>query len=145
MVYLGELIRGNATHTDLLGQSEPATLYYERDLQAPEIALDNPIAPLPAENTVLETPYRVTGQVVEPNFTSLTLNGEPLTVTPGPTTGVYRFSFAAGVAAAQANVLRLQAFDFAGNITGRNVKGQGEIGRAKALPETILCHGPGAN
>ena len=72
---------------------------------------DNP----PAVNVVIETPYEISGRIVEKNLAGLTLNDRSIRVTPGtdPDTWV----FTAGVALPQGveQALSLAARDFSGN------------------------------
>ncbi len=101
--------------TDTLGKTTVRDLTYHRDSHAPEILLNQSLAVLPAVNPVMESPYRLSGTVVDDNLTSVSLNDQPISVRPGGMAGHYDFTVAVPIPPGTDVPLNFVARDLSGN------------------------------
>jgi hypothetical protein len=102
--------------TDNLGQTTTLDASYTLDSDTPTIQVDS-LQPYPAENTVTDNPYQISGSVTDATLLQLTLNGQALTLTPTVTPNNYHFEANIAVPAAVSNSLVFEAVDAAGNTT----------------------------
>ena len=102
--------------TDANGKPSTLTYLAHHDATPPLIRLDPPqLAPAPAINSVLQTPYPLGGTVIDKNLAGLSINGQAVEVQP---TGVdHEWSFAASLdlKAGVVQPLTVLAWDMAGN------------------------------
>ena len=89
------------------------------DNQAPVLELDTPLADYPDVNPSVANPYRLSGRVTDEALASLTLNGQPVTLTPlgGDS---HSFNVNLNLPTAEDLTLSLVAIDRAGNGIERN-------------------------
>lgn len=104
----------SVTATDQLGRAATQSVTVYRDTGAPVIALDNPLAPLPADNPVNETPYRLAGTVTDPRLAGMLIDGAPVMLVATAAEGEYRFAADVPLSAGTRTV-SLEAHDLAGN------------------------------
>ncbi len=102
--------------TDKRNQVSTLNASYYRDTVAPVIQVDS-IDPYPAENSITENPYNLTGTVSDPTLLQVTLNNKVLTLEPTATQNSYRFNARLALQAGQVNSINLSATDAAGNVT----------------------------
>ncbi len=100
--------------TDSLNKTSTTTVRYYRDNMPPEIELDNDLE-LGSVNTVLESPYILSGRVIDANLSSLTVNDVPVQLSPGIAEHEYEFSYAVALATGQETPLNMVARDLSGN------------------------------
>lgn len=93
------------------------TATFLRDAAPPQIVVDRLVAE-PALNQTPENPFRLTGKVSDQRLTSITLNGQPLTLEPGSTEGEHVFGINVSLTPGMEQVLVLRARDAAGNESG---------------------------
>ncbi len=93
------------------------TAHYDAD--APVLTIDG-LQLSPAVNSVVETPYRVTGTVTEPNLAGLSVNDQSLGVLPGAG-DTYIFYLDIPLVRLVEHPLSFEAWDLAGNRTSQTV------------------------
>ncbi len=86
------------------------------DTAAPVLQIDNNLLAYPNVTAILEDPYVLTGSVSDVNFSSLTLNGNVLTVTPSAQ-DTFTFSTPVSLTNGVETTLTFRAQDTAGNST----------------------------
>ncbi|WP_196158955.1 Ig-like domain-containing protein [Reinekea sp. G2M2-21] len=103
-----------ATFADNTQLTQTRTLHLDRT--APVISLANNLLAYPGVTAILEDPLRLSGTVSDPNFSSISLNGNVLTVSP---VGQDTFAFTASVPLANGveTTLQFTAQDSAGNLS----------------------------
>lgn len=105
---------------DGLDKTSTLNATYYRDSQQPVIVL-NGLSEAPTVNSVMESPYPVSGTVTDDNLANLTVNGEPVSLRPGDGSGQYRFRFGLPLAPGETKDLLLEARDLGGNHTAMEV------------------------
>ncbi|NQZ12386.1 MAG: hypothetical protein HRT35_34970, partial [Algicola sp.] len=103
--------------TDAEQRITTETYVYYRDAQGPQITLHNNLAPLPAINSVIENPYVVSGTIVDPALSSVLVNGQSITVSPGNSENSYDFTVRLPLDKQQTYQFDIKAYDQAGNFT----------------------------
>ncbi len=102
--------------TDKLGKNTTLTATFFRDASEPVIVIDNSIDPVPAINTLQESPYTLSGTVYEASLANFLINDKSVPLTPGAEPNSYRFSVALQIPRGQQTPIHIQARDTAGNI-----------------------------
>ncbi len=102
--------------TDSLGQSSSEILRYYRDVESPQVFLDNSILPAPVENPVHESPYRLSGTVLENNLSGFFVNGQQIPLEPGLNVGEYSFNTLLNIGSTTPTAVSLEARDLGGNV-----------------------------
>ncbi|MCP4299542.1 MAG: hypothetical protein GY783_03060, partial [Gammaproteobacteria bacterium] len=85
------------------------------DRVEPALAIDNALLDLPAVNEITESPLRISGSVSDANLAAVTINGLPVSLTPGSGPNSYLFSSDLLLPRGQQTSLDLVAVDRAGN------------------------------
>lgn len=102
--------------TDTLNQVTTKTLTLSNDTQAPVITVTTPgIVLSTAVNSVNEMPYKLQGTVNDINLSRFTINGNPVSLLPGATTGSYEFAVELNLPTGAGQIVSLEAWDTAGN------------------------------
>ncbi|HEC12603.1 MAG TPA: hypothetical protein ENI80_05045 [Acidiferrobacteraceae bacterium] len=79
--------------TDATGNRTTRRLTLTRDSGAPVISITSPgVQPAPAVTSVFETPFPLTGSVVDAGLTGVSLNGQPVGVVPGAAPDSFDFT-----------------------------------------------------
>jgi hypothetical protein len=84
------------------------------DNSAPVISVENTLLSYPTVNLIIEDPYTLTGTVYDENFSSISINGGVLTVTP-ESDNSYRFESTFSLVNGVETSLQIKASDTAGN------------------------------
>ena len=108
--------------TDSNGQTTTVVLTIYRDTTVPTISITSPgINLAPTVNTINEVPFVLTGQVVDEQLSSFTINGQAIGVIPTALTDT--FTFAAEIQAPYGQDLNLNivANDYSGNSSSQSV------------------------
>jgi hypothetical protein len=100
--------------TDCDGASSSVGFAVRFDDMPPVVSTS--LSQAPFVNRVVETPYLVTGTVVEPNLAGLTTNNQSIGVLPVSSSS-WDFSFALSLAGGQDTTVTITAWDLAGNHT----------------------------
>lgn len=106
--------------TDSLGKQSRKDLNYHIDRGLPQIIINNALVSLPDINPISETPYPVSGRVIDSNLASFLVNGQSVELSPAGSPGAYDFDFAIAVPAGTEVSVQLQANDLSGNQTQLN-------------------------
>lgn len=102
---------------DGLGRASQLTAQYHRDDSAPQIVVNDGLQPSPTINPVIQSPFTISGTVIDTNLTSLTLNDQPIFLQPGSSLGRYDFSVPVQIASGEQSHLLFDAYDMSGNRT----------------------------
>jgi hypothetical protein len=106
--------------TDCQGHTTTLTYTAHRDVTAPVLSIQG-LALAPSVNQVIDQPYRLEGTVVEKDLSSLTVNGQSLTVLPSGAANTYSFNADLELARGAQRSFTIEARDLAGNATSRAV------------------------
>jgi len=103
--------------TDENGQTSTVTYVVRHDSSSPVIEFADPaLQPMPAVNTVGETPYTLSGTVSDENLAGFSINDQNVALLPAPA-GENRYTFETGIPLVRGTQmpLTLAAWDHAGN------------------------------
>lgn len=107
------------TATDATHQSTTIEYDVYLDNTPPLVTLqDASVQAPPAVNSVTETPYRVSGTIMEKNISGASLNEQPVSLSPASGADTYSFSASLPLTYGQQAQVTLMAWDLAGNRTG---------------------------
>ena len=106
--------------TDCQGRKTTLTYTAHRDVTTPVLSIQG-LALAPAVNQVLDQPYRLEGTVVEKDLSSLTVNGQSLSVLPTGSPDTFGFSADLELARGAQRSFTIEAQDLAGNSASRAV------------------------
>lgn len=120
---------------DNRGKTAQLTPTFRLDSQAPQIMVHQ-LEPVPAVNEVVESPYLLSGTLVDDNLANFTVNGQPVSLTPGDQPQHYQFEVSVPIGALQELDLLLEARDISGNHTAANytIRSTATAGIAPLLP-----------
>ena len=105
--------------TDGVGQSTSQQVTYHYDNTPPVITLDELVA-WPTENVVKDYPYHLSGQVADDNISSVTINGQSVTLVPLGD-AIYGFDVTLPLVPNEATTLSIVARDTAGSSSSKSV------------------------
>jgi hypothetical protein len=105
-------LSANSTDKDLINK----TINIIVDNQAPVLSVNNALTLSPTVNEVREQPYRITGSVSDSNLSTLSINGQGLTV-QSLANDNYSFDTGISLIAGEQTTVTLVASDTAGNET----------------------------
>ncbi len=101
--------------SDSLGKITTETITHYRDNTGPVLTLDQGFQPLPQINQVNSSPVRFSGSVVDDNLSSIQINGQPITLSPGDSPNSYVFDINVAVEGDQVVPVSIVAYDRSGN------------------------------
>jgi hypothetical protein len=104
---------------DAAGQSASLTYTVYADTAPPVISLaDTGLQAPPAVNPVTTSPYTVSGTVTDANLAGLSVNDQPVALSPTATAGTYSFAAGLPLTYGSDQSVTVMAWDQAGNRTG---------------------------
>ena len=112
-----ETITVTVAATDALQKTTIATARYRLDAQAPVIIVNNGISPSPAITLVVQSPYVISGSVLDTNLSSLLVNNQPIGLEPGTVEGEFNFEFSVPISVGETVPVDIVANDISGNQT----------------------------
>ncbi len=104
----------NVSATDSLGKTSTLDATYHHDASAPQIIV-NGLSALPTVNEVSDAPVTFSGSVSDENLTSLFINGQAITLSPGVDENTYDFNRTIPVGPGQTVPVIVEAYDRSGN------------------------------
>jgi hypothetical protein len=108
--------------TDSSGKTTTKTVNFVCDATPPVITLTTEgLSDAPTVNRVIENPFVLEGTVTDSNLAGFSINGSPITLTPGAVAGSYDFSSALQLPNQQDTTVILEAWDLADNHTSKTL------------------------
>ncbi|MGS2717278.1 hypothetical protein ACVBE9_03835, partial [Eionea flava] len=103
--------------SDALQKTTTASATYIIDQQAPIIMLDNALPLAPEVATITQSPYVISGTIIERHLSNVAINDQSITLTPGDQADHYRFaaSLPIPLGVDEPTPISLSAFDNSGN------------------------------
>jgi len=101
--------------SDSLGKTTTETVTHNRDNSGPVLRLDQGFQPIPQVTQVDRSPVRFSGVVSDDNLSSISINGQPVQLSPGNAPNTYTFDVNIAVEGEQATPVSILAFDRSGN------------------------------
>jgi len=105
----------NIRATDSLNKETQRSFTFYKDSQAPIIILDQAYSFAPAVILVDQSPTLISGTVIDENLSSLLVNNQSLTLSPGASENSFTFNTEINVAASATTPVTIQAYDRSGN------------------------------
>jgi hypothetical protein len=102
--------------TDALNKQSSLRATFYLDNSAPQIYVHG-LQAAPVINTVIDSPFVISGSVTDSNLASVTINGKSGSLKPGATVGSYDFSIPLSIAAGEQIEWVINATDVSGNNT----------------------------
>ncbi|RBP48518.1 hypothetical protein [Arenicella xantha] len=127
---------------DSLGKSSQLSATYYLDAQAPVIVLDQAFEVSPAVTSVDHNSVRFSGSVTDNNLSSLLINNQSVSLSPGTVPGEYRFEFNVPLSGNDVVPVSFSAHDRSGNQRSLEylVRNESTVSISAVLPpeETVL-------
>ncbi|MBF0397749.1 MAG: hypothetical protein HQK78_13300, partial [Desulfobacterales bacterium] len=105
---------------DLNGKKVPIGFVINRDNKPPIIELTSNLKTSPEINNITETPYTLSGKVIEKNLSGLSINNQNIGVTPSGT-DTWSFNGNIDLIRGKETPIIIDAWDYAGNKTSKEI------------------------
>jgi hypothetical protein len=103
--------------SDSLQKTTTSVINYIVDQQSPVIIVDKDLSPAPTVSPVSQSPYVISGTVIDRYLSTFLVNDQPITLTPSTEVDHYRFTthIAVPLGINEPTSVRLSAYDSSGN------------------------------